>query len=145
MASSSYFESLETKAKKRYCEKLSCVGLSIHDDPYSPRNDGRFANDMASWPQIEFGHIFGYFIKRPGTYTQEQLLSWKQLDAFNFFQSGYVRTVLSFVFGFAGKSFVLLKAKVNPSQKTPDGAHEPWLISKTNGEIICAHCTCMAR
>ena len=27
-------------------------------------------------------------------YTQEQLLSWKQMDAFNYFQAGHVRTVL---------------------------------------------------
>ena len=33
MENSSYFESLEVKAKERYLEKLSCVGLSIQDDP----------------------------------------------------------------------------------------------------------------
>ena len=39
MENSSYFESLEAKAKGSYCEKLSCVGLSIQDDPYLPKND----------------------------------------------------------------------------------------------------------
>ena len=34
MENSSYFESLEAKAKERYREKLSCVGSSIQDDPY---------------------------------------------------------------------------------------------------------------
>ena len=38
---------------------------------------------LALWPRIKYGHIFGYFIIR--TYTQEQLLSWKQLEAYNFF------------------------------------------------------------
>ena len=52
------------KAKERYREKLSCVGLSTQDDPYLPTNDARFVNDMASWPRIEFGHIFAYFITR---------------------------------------------------------------------------------
>ena len=42
MENSSYFESLEAKAKERYREKLSCVGLSIEDDPYLPTNDARF-------------------------------------------------------------------------------------------------------
>ena len=46
MKNSSYFESLEAKAKERYYEKLSCVGLSIQDDPYLPKNDARFVNDM---------------------------------------------------------------------------------------------------
>jgi len=48
---------------------------------------------MTTWPLLEYGHIFGYFIKRLGVYTQEQLLSWKQKDAHNFFQASYVHTV----------------------------------------------------
>ena len=87
---SNYFESLDAKAKERYHEKLSCVGLSIQDDPYLPTNNARFVNDMANWPWIEFGHIFAYFITQPGVYTQEQLLSWKQLDAFNYYQESSV-------------------------------------------------------
>ena len=47
MENSSYFESLEAKAKVKYCEKLSCVGLSIQDNPYLPKHDARFVNDMA--------------------------------------------------------------------------------------------------
>ena len=90
MENSSYFESLDAKAKERYCEKLSCVGLSIQDDPYLSINDASFVNNMATWPRIEFGHIFAYFITRPGVYTQEQLLSWKQLDAFNYYQESSV-------------------------------------------------------
>ena len=62
MENSSYFESLDAKAKERYREKLSCVGLSIQDDPYLLTNHGRFVNNMATWPRIEFGHIFAYFI-----------------------------------------------------------------------------------
>ena len=49
-------------------------------------------------------------------YTQEQLLSWKQMDAFNYFQAGHVRT---YRFG-PGKEMVVLKAKVNPSQRPPN-------------------------
>ena len=47
MENSSYFESLEAKAKGKYCGKLSSVGLSIQDDPYLPKNDARFVIDMA--------------------------------------------------------------------------------------------------
>ena len=46
MENSSYFESLEAKAKGKYREKLSCVGLSIQDNPYLPKHDARFVNDM---------------------------------------------------------------------------------------------------
>ena len=57
-------------------------------------------------------------------YTQEQLLSWKQMDAYGYFQAGYVRTVYSFVFTHLGKCYVLLKSNMNPSQKSPDELNE---------------------
>ena len=65
---SSYFETLNAMGKERYSEKLTCVGLSIRDDPYLPENNGKFVADMTTWPQLEYGHIFVYFIKRPGVY-----------------------------------------------------------------------------
>ena len=91
-----YYASLEAKAKELYREKLSYVVFSIRDDPYLPMNDGRFVNDMAIWLRIEYGHIIAYFITRPVVYTQQHVLSWKQLDAFSYFPAGYVRTVSSF-------------------------------------------------
>ena len=137
-----YVASLGKKAKERYVEKLTSVGLSLVCGPYKSSNI-LFVNDMTTWPRIEYGHIFAYFIARPGVYTQEQLLSWKQMDAFNYFQAGCVRTIWSYEFGFS-KRMVLLKAKVNPSQKSPDSNQEAWIVSMKDGQILCVHCTCMA-
>ena len=76
---------------------LSCVGFSIQDDCYLPTSNARlkFINDVATSPRTEISHIFWLL----GVYTQEQLLSWKQLDGFNY----YMRTVFSFGFGHPGK------------------------------------------
>ena len=52
MENSSYFESLEAKAKGKYCEKLSYIGLSIQDNPYLPKHDARLVNDKAVEPGI---------------------------------------------------------------------------------------------
>ena len=98
MQESDYFRSLEAPAKRRHVEKLSIVGFSLEDDPYLPKNEVRFSDDMTTWPQIEFGNISTFFILRPGLYTQEQLLLWKQLDSYNFFQAGYARSVFSLTF-----------------------------------------------
>ena len=90
---SEYYESLDDEAKERYSRKLELAGLGLQNDPYVPANHEKFKDDMATWPPLEYDYIFGYFIRRPGVYTQEQLLSWKQLDAYNYFQNGYVRMV----------------------------------------------------
>ena len=143
-AMSEYFKALSRKTKKRYLDKLGCVGLGINDDPYSSQTDTDFNADMSNWPSVEYGHIFSYYISRPGTFTQEELLSWKQMDAYNYFMSGHVRTIYSRVFGIGGKKIVILKALVNPSQKDPDKASQTWAITKPDGTILCGHCTCMA-
>ena len=39
---------------------------------------------------------------------------------------------------------VLMIAKVNPSHKSLENTNQPWLIAKHDGEIVAAHCTCMA-
>ena len=64
-------DGLDLVAKERYKQKLESVGLQVSDDPYLEANSHRFRDDMSLWPRIEYGHIFGYFIKRPGTYTQQ--------------------------------------------------------------------------
>ena len=121
-----YFESLDWQGK-RYKEKLETVGLSLQDDPYCL--DERFSSDMTSWPKIEYGHIFAYFITRPSTYTQQELVS-------NYFGSGYVRTVLFAIWKREGE----MCSCESPSQRSPDNAHGAWLITKMEGGILCAHC-----
>eukprot|EP00731_Ephydatia_muelleri_P014102 Em0007g1412a len=75
---------------KRYLDKLCLLGLSVDNDPYAAINSKNFVSDMSLWPPVEFGHIFCYFIDRPGVYTRQQLLQWKQLNAYYFFTSGFV-------------------------------------------------------
>ena len=94
---------------------------------------------MVGWPDIEYG----YLITRPGVYTLEQLLSLKQLEGYNYFQSNHVRTVTMRTFS-ASKDICVLRACVNPSQSTPDKAHKAWVNAKSEGTIITAHCICMA-
>ena len=96
---------------------------------------------MTSWPKIEYGHIFAYFITRPATYTQQELVSWKQMEAYNYYESGHVRKVLCMVFGTGKRKCAVLKAKVNPNKRSPENAHEAWLIAKLEGDILCVHCT----
>ena len=101
---SSYFDTLDRQGKDRYQRKPEVVGLSLKDDPFTAGTSEKWHSDMVNWPKIEYGHIFSYFISRPGTYTQEQLLSSKRLEAYNYFQNGYTRTVFVFSVWHHGKS-----------------------------------------
>ena len=80
---SEYLRNLQAPAKTRYLRKLSLLRLDDTDDPYCDVIASKFSDDMTLRPPVEFGNIFGYFVSRPGLYTQEQLLAWKQLDAYN--------------------------------------------------------------
>ena len=136
---SSYYKSMDAIARTRYLEKLGCIDLEEKDDPFC--NEDKFQDDMTKWPQVEFGHIFCYFIERPGVYTRQQLMQWKSLDGYNYFTSGHVREVKVWV---VGPNCRLLMARVNPSQSSPDNAHLAWIAVRVSGDIITCHCTCMA-
>ena len=81
---------LDSVAQRRYRDKLSLLGLNEDEDPYQSIN---FIDDMTLWPPVSYGDIFCYFIDRPGAYTKQQLLQWRSLEAYNYYETGHVRTV----------------------------------------------------
>ena len=135
---SDYFLSLDPVAKERYRQKLKIIGLDEKCEPYLDTCD--YIDDMSLWPPVEFAHIFCYF-ERPGLYTKQQLMQWKSLDAYNYFVSGHVRPV---TVKKVNSSIYILKAVINPSQSSGDRAHEAWVAAKSDGQIVAAHCKCMA-
>ena len=93
---SDYYRSLDFAAKTRYAEKLLLAGLKENEDPYLLWEKDVFKDDMTKWPPVEYGNIFCYFVDRPGTFTRAQLLQWKSMEAYNYFQSGHVRNVKTY-------------------------------------------------
>lgn len=137
-ATSQYFCTLNYTAKKHYLEKLKKGGFPL-EDPFAIE-DEQWSEDLTKWPEVEHGDIHNYLIETKGIYTQEKLKAYKSLDAFNYYINGYVRTVYHLSRG--GHS--VLKAKVNPSQKTADKTHEAWVLVEKIGTVLTGHCTCMA-
>ena len=78
-----YFSSLNAIGQQRYMDKLRLLDLSLADNPYNVANSINFVKDMSHWPPVD----------RPGVYTCQQMLQWKQLDAYNYFTGGCVCTV----------------------------------------------------
>ena len=130
---SDHYLSLKETAKVRYRLKLQLLGIPLESDPYTSGN-ANFQDDMTAWPPVEYSHIFGYFIRRPGVYTQEQLLSWKQLDSYNYFTNRYVRTVMVWDLK-NSSSCKVLKAFVNPSNYSNDHdnmSHGTWKLAENS-------------
>ena len=138
---SEYYRSLDSTAKGRYLDKLQLLGLDESGDPYAVHNAEKFVDNMSLWPPVEYGHIFCYFVDGPGVYMKEQQLQWKNLEAHNDFISGHVRTVQLWA---VSDSSYTVKAPVNPNQHSPEGAHRAWVAVQKGGQIMPAHCTCIA-
>jgi len=78
-------------------------------------------------------------LTRPG--FNAGLKAFKSLEAFNYFYNGLVRTVYCYPFG----RYMIMKAKVNPSQKSPDEVYTAWtILDKTTAEVKFGHCDCKA-
>ena len=77
-------------------------------------------------------------------YTLKELMQWKSLKAYNYFENGRVRIVEIWP---VDRTSCILRAMilVNPSQRSSDNPHTAWVAVKSDGQIITAHCTCMAR
>ena len=63
---SEYYESLYIIEKARYIAKLEAVGFILEYIKYSKESRRILDRNKTSWPVLEYGHIFGYFITHPG-------------------------------------------------------------------------------
>ena len=93
---SEQYKSLDPAARARYLAKLQVLGLKEADDPFATWNNSKFEDNMSLWPPVEYPHIFCYFVERSGVYTQQELMQWKSLEAYNYFKNGHVRTLRRF-------------------------------------------------
>ena len=130
-------QSLDLAARARYLAKLQILGLKEADDPFAAWNDSKFEDNMSLWPHVEYSHMFCYFVERPGVYTQQELIQWRSLEAYNYFENGHVRTVEIWP---VDRTSCILRAIVNPSQHSSDIPHMAWVAVKSDGQIT-THCT----
>ena len=136
-----YYLELSEESRKRYDEKIDLLGGV---DPYF-RMDAKSTSsavEWMDWPDVMHGDIFNYLILTPG-YTFEQLLAYKSLDGYNFFINGWVTNVVVTHLNIQPRSF-LFTAAVKHSQKLSLPSLQVWVAIKPCGEVMCAHCTCMA-
>lgn len=93
-------------------------------------------------PDLQYPDIYNYLIEFPSCYTGDSLRSYKGLEGYKFLQSGFVMPLS--VWSMQSKEAVILTARVHHSQRLNDPQLKPWVMVKTNGIIVGAHCNCMA-
>ena len=53
-----------------------------------------FSSDATTWPPVEHVDVINYLIFTPSSYTSDQLKKYKSLDAYKFFQDGWIKHIL---------------------------------------------------
>ncbi|XP_048748384.2 uncharacterized protein LOC125660689 [Ostrea edulis] len=133
-----YQENLPPEAKLRYKRKLETTGIT--QCPYKEPAD-RWCNDPKQWPPTTYKDVYHYLIKSPRIFSPEAMENYRSLEAHTFFVSGWVQTVYHLK---TDSGNFILKADVRPSWRVTEEPHHPWVAVRKDGQVIAAHCDCMA-
>ena len=86
-----FVNTLTGATKERYIRKVQC----LHGGPGVPLDklvcpydipDKQWIDDVGTWPPVEFGHLYVYFVETPGDYTRlEAMKTYKSLEAYNYY------------------------------------------------------------
>jgi len=94
------------------------------------------------WPDVTYAEVYDYLVLTASFYTRDQIKAKKSLDGYNFFLNGWLNGVT--VVKVDNKNNHLFLATVKHSQSVLLPPLKVWVITKQDGEVITAHCTCMA-
>ncbi|XP_077527601.1 uncharacterized protein LOC144138970 [Haemaphysalis longicornis] len=131
-----YAATLCLKDQARYSEKVVLCGV----DPFE-LSESDCVRDVNLWPRVDAADISEFLVLRTSFITRQQLKARKALEGHNFVTSGWVRE--PWVKEVSSHS-VVLKTKVNHSQSLNKPPVDSWVLCKSDGEVVAAHCTCMA-
>ncbi|XP_034072435.1 uncharacterized protein LOC117546338 isoform X1 [Gymnodraco acuticeps] len=85
--------------------------------------------------------ITSYLVLHTSYYTASQMKAYKSLEAFNYFVCGWVNDLGTKE---ALNKCRLVFARVNHSQRSGETPLKTWIVAKEDGEVVTAHCNCMA-
>jgi hypothetical protein len=132
---SSYAKQLPLDVLIRYKEKLEMID---NVDPFQIK-DSELSLNKNDYPKTQIVDIYMYFIESKSPYTREEIKAHKSLQAFKYYESGFVKYVGTKQFG----KFVMIKGVVRRSYKKTEFV-KCWLISEKDGTVRSAHCICAA-
>ncbi|KAM7307962.1 uncharacterized protein ISCGN_011597 [Ixodes scapularis] len=104
-------------------------------------DDGDTLVDVNLYPRVETTDIKDYLVNGTSFYSREQFKASMSLEAHNYLTSGWVSQPRLKVL--PDKNVVCV-AKVKHSQTFSTKPLLPWVLLRPDGEVLTAHCTCMA-
>lgn len=135
---SGYFSQTVGPIRSRYEQKIEmCTGV----DPYELREGMDTTASVSALPSTTYEDIVNYLVLSTSFVTLQEMKVHKSLEAHNYFTSGWVHGLSTA--SLTGNK-VLVLSKVNHSQRLRDAPLKVWILGLTSGEILTAHCTCMA-
>ncbi|KAJ8963022.1 hypothetical protein NQ317_006157, partial [Molorchus minor] len=137
MSRSEYYLTLSGSVKCRYDDKIKVID---NIDPYA-LGDLDLSADLSILPRVSVIDMVNYLVLTHSFYTGLQLKAYKSLQAYKFYEAGFVQEVKSRKIN--TNAFVAV-GKVKHSQKMREKPLQAWLIVLADGAVSSAHCTCMA-
>ena len=90
-SATTYSSSLSSDDRKKYEEKLITTDGTVLPDPYILVENWK--DNVKLLPVITWADIYNYLINTSSLYTNENLKTYKSVEAYNFFVSGHVHDV----------------------------------------------------
>ncbi|CAN7950895.1 unnamed protein product [Ixodes pacificus] len=135
-STSCYHDELQGEERRRYEAKIAMCGL----DPFTLKATD-LKKDWKLWPQLDAGDIIDYLVRKTSYLTRKEMKAYKSLEAHNYLTSGWVKEPSLKTIG---TDAVVVVSEVNHSQSLSAPPLKVWLLMKNDGEVVIAHCTCMA-
>ena len=130
----------------------SCGSLLSFGKPWSRpwyklgtgTNNSSSLVDWYEWPEVTYADIYNFLINTTSYCTHEQLKAYKSLDGYNFFVNGWVTNIDVISSQAIRPNVFILMSLVKHSQRLAAPPLKVWVATKQQGEVLCAHCSCMA-
>ena len=133
-------EEVEAELKIEYDGKLKLPDMTL-PDPFKlligwlDEEEG-----IAFWPMIPNFYIIQFLMLDSQV---EDLNDYKGSKAYSYFSRGWLGKI--FYHSLGSSKYCLLKSDCRPSERLNDPPHKLWIcITKSDGKVVTAHCTCMA-
>ena len=87
-----YYSSLPTLEKKRYEKKIAVIGFDPYDIKFVSLQKN-IDDDGPGLPLVTYPDIVNYLVLKTSWVTMDAVKSYKSLDSYNYFVSGFVNIV----------------------------------------------------